>query len=201
MTTEQGAMSTGGAGETAQVRDELKHDAQRLKDTAGQRAKQEVETRKGEAVRVAGSASSALQNAAGELENDPDAPQWLSTAMQKAASQIERLAGEIENRSVDDLGREVSRFAREHPAAFLAASAATGFAAARMLRAGADKKHHDQSGGQAGGQQPDSWQSGDATTGHTPVGEQSFGSREADPSGDGSNLETRYAQPEGGTLA
>lgn len=133
--------------------DEVRHDADRLRHSATDRARTEAERRKGQTVRVADSASSALNNAAGELEGDPDAPEWLGTAMRKAAGQIERLANQMDGRSVDDMTREASRFAREHPGLFLAAAAATGFAAARVLRAGTQHHHHaDQQSGQYSGQ-------------------------------------------------
>lgn len=132
---------------TSGVRDELAQDAGRLKDTVAERARQEAESRKGEVVQVAGSASAALQSAAEDLQNNPDAPDWMATALQQAARQIDRLAGQVEGRSIEDLGSEVTRFARTNPGTFLAASAAVGFAAARVLRAGVDKQRHDQHGG------------------------------------------------------
>jgi hypothetical protein len=123
---------------------ELASDANRLKDTAKDRARQEAEVRKSEAARAAKSASSALDKAAGELEADENAPSWLKSAFRQAAGSIDRLAQSAEGRSVDDMGREATRFARENPGAFLAASAAAGFAAARFVRAGADYQHDHQ---------------------------------------------------------
>lgn len=133
------------------VLDELKQDTGRLKDSLGARAKDEAETRKGEAVQVAGSASAALNAAADDLQHNPDAPDWMASALQQAARQIDRLAGHVGGRNIDDLGHEVAQFARHNPGAFLAASAAAGFAAARVIRAGADKQRHDQPGQQQRG--------------------------------------------------
>lgn len=146
MTTEPYA-GQADAGTQSGIRDELMQDAGRIKDKVGARAKQEAETRKGEAVQVAGSASAALQSAAENLQDNPDAPDWMATALQQAARQIDRLAGHVDGRGIDDLGHEVAQFARSNPGAFLAASAAAGFAAARVLRAGADKQRHDHPGG------------------------------------------------------
>lgn len=144
MTTETGTASTG-TREKSQVRDELKHDAEHLKDTATGRAKQEAESRKGQAAQMVGSASSAFSTAAEQLQQNPDAPDWMASAIQQAARKMDAMASQIDGRSVDDLSRQVTSFARDNPAAFLAASAAAGFAAARVLRAGADKKRHGQS--------------------------------------------------------
>lgn len=130
-------------GSLSDVGNELLQNAGRLKDSVGARAKQEAESRKGDAVQVAGSASAALNSAAENLERNSNAPDWMASALQGAARQIDRLAGHVDGRSIDDLGREIAQFARSHPGAFLAASAAAGFAAARVLRAGADKQRHD----------------------------------------------------------
>ncbi|MBI1403117.1 MAG: hypothetical protein GC147_07885 [Porphyrobacter sp.] len=143
MTTQSRTASGGGENAHSEIRDDLKHDADRLKDSAGARAKQEAESRKGQAAQVAGSASSALDTAADDLRNNPDAPDWMASALQQASRSIDRMAEHIDGRSVDELGGEVAGFARRSPGTFLAASAAAGFAAARVLRAGADRKHHE----------------------------------------------------------
>jgi hypothetical protein len=121
---------------SSEVREELSGDASRLAQSAKERATQEAETRKQQATQTARSASSALGRAADDLEQDDGVPSWLSSAFRQTASGIERLAGNVEGRGVDELARDVTRFARENPGAFLAASAAAGFAAARFLRAG-----------------------------------------------------------------
>jgi hypothetical protein len=122
---------------TSKVREELSADASRLAQSAKERATQEAETRKQQVAQTARSASSALGRAADDLEQEDGVPGWLSSAFRQTASGIERLAGNVEGRGADELARDVTRFARENPGAFLAASAAAGFAAARFLRAGA----------------------------------------------------------------
>lgn len=143
MTTEQ-RNSPENPQQTSRVTDELKHDASHLRDTVGARAKEETDSRKGQAVQVAGSASSALKTAADDLRNNPEAPNWMASALEQAARKIDGLASHVDGRSVDQLGRDISEFARRSPGTFLAASAAAGFAAARVVRAGMDKKQHDQ---------------------------------------------------------
>lgn len=137
--------STSGAG-GSHTKEELKADADRLKDTAKHRASEKIEEGKSRATGTARSASDALEKAAGELDRDDNAPSWLSSAFRETAKGIDRFAGKVEGRSPEQMGREISSFAREHPATFLAASAAAGFAAARFLRAGADYEHHQQDG-------------------------------------------------------
>jgi hypothetical protein len=135
------------------VAEDLKHDAARLKDSVGTRARQEAESRKGQAASLAGSASSALETAAQDLRDNPDAPDWMASALQQAARKIEGLARQVEGRSIDDLGGDIAAFARRSPGTFLAASAAAGFAAARVLRAGVDRKRHAADGNDSGAEQ------------------------------------------------
>lgn len=139
-------------GEPAAVADELQADAARLKGDVAARVKQEAESRKSQAAQLAGSASSALDTAARDLRDNPDAPDWMASALQQAARSVEGLASHVEGRSIDQIGQEVAGFARRNPGMFLAAAAAVGFAASRVLRAGVDKKRHDNDGQGAGGQ-------------------------------------------------
>ena len=100
---------------------------------------------------VAGSASSALDTAAQDLRDNPEAPEWMASALQQAARRIESLASHVDGRNVDELGEEVAEFARRNPGTFLAASAAAGFAVSRVLRAGVDRKRHARGDGRSGG--------------------------------------------------
>src|SRR3990167_7464312 len=121
---------------------ELKDDAARLTDDAKSRLGAEADKRKGEATSAARSTSDALEKAASHLKSDGSTPGWLASAFRETAKGIDRFAGKMDGRSAQEMGREVTSFARENPTGFLAASAAAGFAAARFLRAGADHKHH-----------------------------------------------------------
>ena len=140
-TTSSGLQSSGSSGSDA--KDELQSDAARLKESAKHRASDEAEKQKSQAAQTARSASDALEKAAGELDGDRNAPDWLTAAFRETAKGIDRFAGQVDGRSPEQMSRDVRRFAREHPTSFLAASAAAGFAAARFLRAGADYRQHD----------------------------------------------------------
>ncbi|MFO6446317.1 hypothetical protein ACLBKU_04165 [Erythrobacter sp. NE805] len=124
------------------LREELGNDTAHLGSTLKDRAKQEAETRKGAALGVANAATGALGKAAEELRNDPEAPEWLANGLQQVARQVDRIANDLQGRSVDDLTRDANRLARENPGTFLAVAALAGFAAARVLRAGADHKRN-----------------------------------------------------------
>ncbi|GGD89779.1 hypothetical protein GCM10011515_06730 [Tsuneonella deserti] len=116
----------------------LSSDATRLKDTATARVEQAADTRKEQATTTAHAISSAIDKAAGALREDDKAPEWLTTAFEKTARQVDELARTIENKDIADIRRSVTGFARQSPVAFLAAAAAAGFAAARFLRAGSE---------------------------------------------------------------
>ena len=131
----QGAAGTG---------NELRSDAQELGSKAKDRIHSEVDARKGQAVDQAKSVSSAIQRAAGEL--DDSAPNWLKSAFQQGAEQVQRFADAIDQKDSRQLVGEVETFARERPGAFLAACAAAGFAAARIFKAGGQQQGSDQYG-------------------------------------------------------
>jgi hypothetical protein len=123
------------------LRGELKGDALRLKDTARTQAERKAEQQKESAAKTAHSASAAIDTAAEGLRQDADAPQWLASAFAGAARQVDDLANRLHDRSSRDIVAELSRFARQRPMAFLTASAAVGFAVARLARAGLDYQH------------------------------------------------------------
>jgi hypothetical protein len=128
------------------LREELGQYTAHVADTLKGRATQEAETRKVAATGIVGYASGALGKAVDDLRGNPDAPEWMAKGLQQVAQQIDRFAGELQGRSVEDMTRDAARLARDNPGTFLAAAAAAGFAAARLLRAGADHKRHAQGG-------------------------------------------------------
>ncbi|MGX7952998.1 hypothetical protein ACWPM1_10575 [Tsuneonella sp. HG249] len=149
------------------LREEVSGDAARLADTAKQRIDQAAEGQKQAVTGAARSATSAIDRAVSALREDDGAPDWLTKAFETTARQIENLASSIEGKNVDDLRRNVSQFARQNPMAFLAASAAAGFAAARFLRAGSEYKSHQATGsGDTGDSQQFAGQPTDSTPGY-----------------------------------
>lgn len=137
------------------VREELRHDASELGGMAKERAEARAGQEQQRVAKTARSASTAMNTAADQLRDDQDAPEWMASMFTGAARQIDDLAGRLQDKSPRDVARETSQFGRENPAAFLIASAAAGFAAARFLRAGAEQQHQTDSGGSA----QDAWRS------------------------------------------
>ena len=138
--------------------DELRSDAQQLGSSAANRLHSEVDARKGQAADQAKSVSSAMQKAAGEL--DQSSPEWIKSAFRQGAAQIQRFADTIEHKDSRQLIGEARQFARDNPATFLAACAAAGFAAARVLKAGGEQQSSQDTGGQQPWQQRDRSQDG-----------------------------------------
>ena len=114
---------------------ELRSDAQQLRSSASDRIHRELDARKGTAAEQARSVSSAIDRAASEL--DDGNPQWLKSAFQQAAQQVHRLADSLEQKDSRQIVGDIQTMARDNPTAFLAGCAALGFAAARILKAGA----------------------------------------------------------------
>lgn len=132
------------SGQGQKVTEELKGDAKNLADTALKQGEAKAKDAKDHVGRTAHSVSSAMQTAADEMNKDDEAPDWLASAFANLAGEVDSLASRLKNKSPRELATETRRFARDNPTAFLAASAAAGFAAARFLRAGAE--YHDEPG-------------------------------------------------------
>lgn len=124
--------NTGGAGS---VRNELSSDAQQLGNAASNRLHSEIDARKGGVAEQARSVSSAIDRAAGEID---DAPQWIQSAFKQGATQVRRLADTLEHKDSREIMTDLRILARDNPGTFLAGCAAIGFAAARVFKAGAD---------------------------------------------------------------
>jgi len=113
---------------------EVLSDAKSLGATAIDRVQSELDSRKDDAAAQVKSVSSAIGSAADQL--DPAAPQWLKSALEQGASQIQSFAATLEQQNTRDLANTIGDFARRSPGTFLAACAAVGFGAARVLKAG-----------------------------------------------------------------
>lgn len=114
----------------------IKSDAAQLGARAGERIASEADARKGmvgEQLRQLSGAIDAAGNSLGEGQS----PQWVSQGLQSLSQSVSRFAEQIETRDARSLASDVQQFARSSPALFLAGCAAAGFAAARVLRAGA----------------------------------------------------------------
>ncbi|MFL6735566.1 MAG: hypothetical protein ACJ8F4_00730 [Sphingomonas sp.] len=116
---------------------ELRSDAKQLGNSAADRIHSEVDRRKETTADQAKSVSSAMQRAAGEMG---DAPDWIKSAFRQGAEKMQNFADTLEQADSRELLRNAQDFARNNPGPFLAACAAAGFAAARILKAGGQQQ-------------------------------------------------------------
>jgi len=124
---------------TRQAKEELKQDAETLKQSAGEQADQQAREGRDQAVGSARATASAIDKAADELRRDENAPDWLASMLSSISNQVQQVASELDGKEPREMMRSVEDFGRRKPGIFLAASAAAGFAAGRYLRAGAEQ--------------------------------------------------------------
>lgn len=115
---------------------ELFDDGKSVGRSAIDRLHSEVDSRKAGGISHVQAASSALQQTAGNLNDD--APAWLKSALDQGAQQIQKFAGALEQKDSRQIVQDVSAFARQSPVAFLGACAAAGFAASRLFKLSAE---------------------------------------------------------------
>ena len=121
-------------GTASDLKGELSSDAQRVGNSAASRIHSELDNRKGAAASQVKSVSSAIDKAAGEL--DENVPQWLRNSLQQGAEQVRRFADTLEQKDSREIVEQVRSLARDNPGTFIAGCAALGFAAARIFKAG-----------------------------------------------------------------
>ena len=138
-----GTNSNTNLGNADSIGSEIRSDVDKLSTSASNRVHSELDSRKGAAAEQAKSVSSAFQRAAGEL--DDGAPQWLKSAFQQGAQHVRRFADTLEQKDSRAILNDIQAMARNNPGAFLAGCAAVGFAAARVLKAGASESSMGQS--------------------------------------------------------
>lgn len=132
----------------SQVKDKAGEVASRAKDKASEGA-----AKAKEAARKAADDKKTAITERGETvvdEADKIASQLRSDGMDKPAEVLETITSEarealdyIEANSVDEMLRDVGRLARQRPLVFGAGTFAIGFAAVRLIRAGADSAEAD----------------------------------------------------------
>ena len=148
------------------VKGELRSDAQHLGRSAANRMYSEADARKDAAANQAKSVSSALDRAAGEL--DESSPDWLKSAFRQGAQQVQKFADAIEQKDSRQLVGDIESFARDRPGMFLFGCAAAGFAAARVFKAGGEEGGTQRSQGQSGFSGEQDFRSSQSESGFAP---------------------------------
>ena len=146
-------------GSRQKTRDTLREDVHDTVDHA----------RSGAAGRVEGLAES-LDAAADQLSKEDMTR--LSGYVHDMAQSLTSFAGDLEQRSGDDMLHELSALARRNPAAFVGGSIALGFGLSRFARARSDRDHTDR-------QLPVPADQASASFGNTQAGSSQAGSTQA----------------------
>src|SRR5438045_494836 len=106
-------------------------------DPLKDQAREAAEEQKQAGAEQIGSVARAVHGAAGELEQElPHAAGYVH----EAADRLDRAASALRERSVDDLFRSLSDFARSQPATFFGSAVFAGFALSRFLKSSAGKQ-------------------------------------------------------------
>jgi hypothetical protein len=127
-----------------QAKQAVTHVVGNVAGQAREQANQQFDTRKDDAVKTMGNVASAIRDTSDKLNGVGP----LGDVAGRAADGIESVAEFFEGKHINDVVRDVERFARREPALFLGAAFAIGLIGGRFLKSSA----HRQSAGGMGGQ-------------------------------------------------
>ena len=116
----------------------LKSKATELTQEAKERGRNQIDTTKKAAADQAQKVAGVIERASAELGRNDQ--QTLARYTAEFASSIKTLADNLNNRSIDELGTDAIKLARENPTKFLFGSVALGFALSRFVKASADRE-------------------------------------------------------------
>jgi hypothetical protein len=118
-------------------------EARSLMDHARHGAFSKLDSQRERAATGLGSMVDALRESGRQLEGQNAT---MASYVTGAASQLERFSGGIRDRDVNQIVRDVERFARQRPAIFLGSAFALGIVAARFLKSSGAENGADASG-------------------------------------------------------
>ena len=104
----------------------------KVAEAARERARSEADKHKSTVAGGLKSVSSAVRTSSEELKGEAS---WMTNGLVTAANSIEDLAAALEDKSPDELARNVQTFAKQNPLPFLLGCAAVGFGVSRLFRA------------------------------------------------------------------
>jgi archaellum component FlaC len=118
--------------------DQAKGAVSEVADAAKEQVGSQIGNQKGRLAEQIGGVAKALRDTSSQLEENEEAA-FVSGYVEKAASQVERLADYLESRDVSDLLGEVQNLARREPAIFLGGLFTLGLVAGRFLKSSAPR--------------------------------------------------------------
>jgi hypothetical protein len=132
--------SASGAGTPGQpVVEQAKQQATAVIDQAREQVRTRLSEQKDTAASSLGTVAQALHRTAQELEGEQTGP--LGDYAHRAADQVERLSGYLQQHDLSDLQREAEYFARRRPALFLGGAFVLGLMAARFMKSSSERDY------------------------------------------------------------
>ena len=123
----------------ADMQEKARETAQEARVKAGDRVRQEVDTRSTQAGQQTRSVAEAMRRSGEQLRSEQkETPAKL---LEGSADRAERLGGYLERSSGDDILRDVEDFARRQPWLVAAGAFAFGLAASRFLKASSSRRY------------------------------------------------------------
>ena len=151
--TQQGGGGAGSEGTTEQVKekaseavDQAKRKTGQLVEQATEQAKPRLESQKERAAGSLSTTAQALRQTGQQLREQEEGP--VAQFAERAAEQVERVAGYLREKDITQLVSEVEDFARRQPALFLGGAFALGLLSARFLKSSGQQAR--QGGGSQG---------------------------------------------------
>ncbi len=139
-----GAQAKADASQGAGAKGEAKQQAGKLADQAKEQASSRTAEQKERATESLDHVAQALHQTGDNLRDEEQ--QTVARYMDDAATQVERLAGYLKEKSPEDLFHEAERFARREPAMFVGGAFALGLLGARFLKSSSPGKSSGSSG-------------------------------------------------------
>jgi hypothetical protein len=122
----------------SQVMDQAQSQAKEMASQAQQQAKSMLSTRKDQTTEQLDHLAQAFRQT-GEQLRDQDG-ETVAAYTERMASQIDRLANYLDDKSIDEILDDTENFARRQPELFLGAAFAVGLLAARFLKSSSQRR-------------------------------------------------------------
>ncbi|MEX1198545.1 MAG: hypothetical protein WEB57_11885 [Pseudohongiellaceae bacterium] len=143
-----GAGSIPGNADNGSPKQKVEEDARNARREAGAEAREKAEAGQHRVADEADAVSDAIDAAASSLD-DHDR-EGLARYAREMSSNLANAAGQIEDRTVDELANDAKRLARNNPAMFMLGSIAVGFGLSRFFKASAEHDRQDQDNASTG---------------------------------------------------
>lgn len=131
-------LKNGDGSRFSEVKQALSDNTGKLREQAGDRARELAQDGKARASTVLSQLSQLLSDAAGQV--DEKLGEHYGQYARNASEKVQGFSSQLDDKSVDDLITDARDLVRKSPAVAIGAAAAVGFVVARLLTAGLDHR-------------------------------------------------------------